>query len=73
MAPTVHSRTLQRAAELLGGPAALSAHLDVPVRRLQVWMRGTVPAPDDIFLKAVDVVSDSELKTLRSELLVSAG
>jgi hypothetical protein len=65
---TIHSLTLQRAAALLGGAPALSEYLDVPLRRLQLWMRGTLPPPNDIFLKAVDVVAERDLRILRGEL-----
>ncbi len=68
MAPTVHSRTLQRAAELLGGAPALSEHLDVPPHRLLLWMLGATPPPGDIFLKAVDVVAERHMQILRGEL-----
>jgi hypothetical protein len=52
----VHARTLVKAAELLGGERALARYLKVPMAELFVWMRGATPVPDQIFLRAVDLV-----------------
>ena len=55
----IYSRTLQKAAEKLGGERALARYLQVPLPDLFVWMSpGSVPPPQDIFLRAVDVVLD---------------
>jgi hypothetical protein len=53
----VYVRTLQKAAELLGGERALARYLRVPMPDLFVWMRpGALPPPEAVFLKAVDLV-----------------
>lgn len=62
MNTSVHLRTLEKAAEILGGERALARYLRVPMPELFVWMRGAVPCPDGVFLRAVDLVlNDLEL------------
>jgi hypothetical protein len=52
----IHLRTVQRAAEILGGSVALKRHLGVPMTHVSVWMHGMVRVPTDIFLRCVDIV-----------------
>jgi len=52
----VYSRTLRKAAELLGGQQALSKHLRVPSSELQKWLEDKDVPPLAIFLQAVDLV-----------------
>lgn len=56
MRHTVHTRALQRAAEMLGGTDALCAFLAVPRRRLELWMSGQIGLPGDVFLQVVDIL-----------------
>lgn len=56
MASSVYSRTLQKAAELLGSRQKLARHLRVPLAELEKWIAGTALPPTGTFLKAVDVV-----------------
>src|SRR4051812_33585292 len=54
---SIHARTLQKAAQLLGGDRALARYLKVPMPDLFVWMRpGAMSPPENVFLKAVDLV-----------------
>ena len=54
---SVHTRTLQKAAELLGGERALARYLRVPMPELFAWMgEGATPPPGAVFLRAVDLV-----------------
>ena len=53
---SIHSRTLQKAAELLGGRARLCRHLQVPASALDEWIEGRSVPPQMIFLRAVDVI-----------------
>ena len=53
---TIESRTLARAAELLGGNAALAKRLRVPLDTLICWLAGDERPPNIYFLRAVDVV-----------------
>jgi len=53
---SVYSRTLQKAAELIGSRQKLARHLRVPLTELEKWIAGTAVPPTGTFLKAVDVV-----------------
>ena len=52
----VRSRTLSKAAEILGGPDALRRRLNVSALLLGVWLAGAETPPTDVFLKAVDII-----------------
>lgn len=56
MASSVYSRTLQKAAELIGSPRKLARHLRVPLAELEKWLAGVAVPPTGTFLKAVDLV-----------------
>jgi hypothetical protein len=58
---TVYVRALKRAAQIVGGLEALGAQLDVPVDELAHWMDGSKRVPDDVFLRAVDIVSARDI------------
>lgn len=58
MASSIYSRTLQKAAELIGGRAKLCRHLHVPAAELQQWIDDKSVPPLGIFLKVVDLVLD---------------
>jgi hypothetical protein len=45
MRRSVYTRTLERAAEMLGGEQALAEYLNVPPRRLDWWLRGDTELP----------------------------
>lgn len=57
----VHIRTLKRAAEIVGGEQSLALRLGVTPSHLQLWLAGVEAAPMDIFLRAVDLVSDESM------------
>lgn len=59
MITEVYVRTLNRAAEIVGGAEALAYRLKVTPSHLDLWLRGVEQAPTHIFLKAVDLVQDS--------------
>jgi hypothetical protein len=50
-------RTLHRAAELLGGEAALAEALGVGVEELQGWLGGASTPPARVYLKALEIVA----------------
>jgi hypothetical protein len=55
--PSIYNRTLEKAADNVGGQRALARYLKVPLADLYAWMRpGAEPPPPAVFLKAVDVV-----------------
>src|SRR5262245_59553510 len=51
-------QVLHRAAQVLGGKAKLREHLRVGMRELEAWLIGLEKVPTQIFLAAVDVVSE---------------
>ena len=64
----VYSRTLERAARILGGTEALRARLKVDREVLESWMAGRSTPPTEVFLRAVDLVAgglDLPLERLR--------
>jgi hypothetical protein len=58
MPDKVYARTMQKAAELCGGPKKLARHLRVPLGELEKWIAGSEAPPTATFLKAVDLVLD---------------
>jgi len=56
----VHVRTLQRAAHLAGGVEMLASYLKVRPSRLRLWLQGRVSPPMDVFLRAVDLVTQND-------------
>jgi len=55
---SITAQLLGRAAELVGGPAALCHELRVPRTELDLWMAGARPMPRSLFLKVADLVLD---------------
>jgi len=58
--PDVYTRTLLRAAEILGGEVELALRLKVTPSHLHLWMRGLSVPPRDVFLRAVDLVVEHD-------------
>ena len=58
--PTVYAQTLKRAAERVGGAERLAVQLGVGPGDLALWIDGAAPTPPDIFLKAVDLISEHQ-------------
>jgi hypothetical protein len=56
VAASVYSRTLTKAAELVGGRAKLCRLLKVPSGDLENWITDKAVPPTAIFLKAVDLI-----------------
>jgi hypothetical protein len=52
----VGRKALVRAAEQLGGLEALAARLDMSPGALRVYLMGTEPVPQPLFLRIVDVL-----------------
>lgn len=61
----VMSRTLHKAAELVGGHKNLARRLRVPQAELQKWIGGEGRPPMATFLKAVDIVLEETAPDLR--------
>jgi DNA-binding transcriptional regulator YdaS (Cro superfamily) len=56
--------TLRRAADLVGGEQQLALRLKVKRSHLSLWVRGLCRPPADVFLLAVDLVTESEISAL---------
>ena len=57
----MHVRTLMRAAEIAGGAQELAFRLKVTPSHLSLWLGGLESCPSHIFLKAVDLVLETDL------------
>jgi hypothetical protein len=68
MRRSVYTRTLERAAEMLGGEQALAEYLNVPPRRLDWWLRGDTELPTEIFLQLVDLLLENGFAQLKKEV-----
>jgi hypothetical protein len=54
--PDLYVKTLVRAADIVGGEAALALRLSVKPNFLHLWVLGKATPPLNVFLKAVDIV-----------------
>ena len=61
----VRVRTLSKAAEIVGGREPLRCRLKVSAMVLALWFSGAEPPPTDAFLKAVDIVEDARMQSLK--------
>jgi hypothetical protein len=50
------ARILQRALQIVGSHEDLARRLNAREAQLATWLGGLSPVPDDVFLKAVDIV-----------------
>ncbi|HET7366643.1 MAG TPA: hypothetical protein VFJ70_23965 [Burkholderiales bacterium] len=62
--PDLYLRTLQRAAEIVGGEQALALHLKVTPSHLALWLKGLEEPTTEAFLRAVDLVSEHAIAQL---------
>jgi hypothetical protein len=62
--PSVHARTVRRAAEIVGGVEELAAQLEVRDEVIKKLMEGQLPIPQEIFLRCVDIVNADQLKDI---------
>jgi hypothetical protein len=58
MPQAVRLDTLRRAARLVGGVDALARALKASTWKLEAWLNGHEPVPDEVFLRAVDLIED---------------
>ncbi|HEY5896546.1 MAG TPA: hypothetical protein VIV54_03220 [Burkholderiales bacterium] len=63
--PTVYARTLRRAAEILGGDQMLATTLQVTPTNLALWLAGHERPPTNVFLAAVDLISEHDIAKIR--------
>jgi hypothetical protein len=64
--PTLHARTVRRAAEIAGAVEALAAQLNVRDELLRKCMEGELPVPEALFLQCVDIVNADQLRQIGS-------
>jgi DNA-binding transcriptional regulator YdaS (Cro superfamily) len=62
--PEIYIRTLQRAAEIVGGEEQLALRLKVTPSHLALWLQGRSEPPAGVCFAAVDLVTDHELSLL---------
>jgi hypothetical protein len=67
VASSVYSRTLQKAAELLGGREKLRRELQVPAADLEDWIADKAVPPRGVFLRAVDLLLDETAPPAESD------
>jgi DNA-binding transcriptional regulator YdaS (Cro superfamily) len=60
--PTVAVQTLRRARDIVGDDRALAKLLGVNGHWIKSWLLGAREMPSAIFLKAVDIVVEHDLK-----------
>ena len=60
--PDVYVRTLERAVQIEGGEQALALRLKVTPSHLALWIQGIERPPVEVFLRAVDLVSDQQFE-----------
>jgi hypothetical protein len=61
----IHQRALRRAAEIVGGNEELRLHLGVAEADFASWA-GKRDLPRDIFLRLVDIITEEEVRSVRS-------
>jgi hypothetical protein len=61
----IHQRALRRAAEIIGGNEELRLHLGVSEGEFAGWA-GKRDLPREIFLRLVDIITEEEVRTVRS-------
>ena len=54
---TAHTRTLRRAVEVVGSPERLAETLGVEPESLEGWLAGEQALPNEVYMRALDVVS----------------
>jgi hypothetical protein len=61
----IHQRALRRAAEIVGGNEELRLHLGVSEIEFASWASKR-DLPRDIFLRLVDIITEEEVRSVRS-------
>lgn len=61
----VYVKTLERAVQIAGGELALALRLRVTPSHLALWLKGLARPPVDIFLRAVDLVTEQQFPQQR--------
>jgi hypothetical protein len=64
--PTLHARTLARAAAIVGGVEVLAEALALTSEMLTRYVRGESPVPPDVFMRAVEIVTAASVRDAAS-------
>jgi hypothetical protein len=59
--PNLHARTLARAALIAGGVDGLAGELALPADLLARYLRGELPVPPNVFLRATEILTDASV------------
>ena len=59
--PTLHARTIARAALIVGGVPTLADRLRVTPEGIQLWISGKTDPPSRVFLEAIDIVLEYQI------------
>ena len=65
MLQDIHQRALRRAAEILGSNEGLRIHLGASEAEFASWASRR-ELPRDIFLRLVDIITEEEVRSVRS-------
>jgi hypothetical protein len=63
--PTVHARAIVRAVEILGGVDEFARHAKATPYDISLWSNGKSLPPMDVFLLAVDVITQRTATALK--------
>jgi DNA-binding transcriptional regulator YdaS (Cro superfamily) len=55
---TAQTRTLKRAASIAGSEEKLAQVLGCELAELRLWLSGEAPTPPQVYLRALDIVSN---------------
>lgn len=61
---SLYVKTLRRAVGIAGDEQKLSLRLNVKRSHLSIWLRGLCDPPVHVFLRAVDLVTESDMVAL---------
>ena len=65
MRESLHVKVVFRAAEVMGGAAALAKAVGVPLQEVQAWMRSEAPIPAPVYFALLDAITEDVLGELR--------
>jgi len=55
--PNLHAQALKRAVQIVGGVDILAVELGVEPDMLDRYLRGQLPVPADLFIKATEIIT----------------
>jgi DNA-binding transcriptional regulator YdaS (Cro superfamily) len=70
MDKTVYRRSVEMAAEILGGQEAVAQHLGVETTMVASWLSGASEPAINFFLRIVDLIEQNTVKAARTATVV---